>query len=115
MTGNALDTAGERMKRGVGSRPKAAQRVKAVLGMLVNVSCFALLWELVARYSGVPSMFLPRFSSILEELSNLASEGILLPNLLASLRVFGIGLAIGLALGLPLAYAVGMVRRWTVF
>ena len=110
MSSSPLNTASERTRYRVGSRFKVGERVRAVLIMLVNLTCFAFLWELFARYSGVPPVFLPRFSAILQELSRMTAEGILLPNLWSSVRVFGIGLAIGLVVGLPLAYAVGEIR-----
>lgn len=86
------------------------ERQKFALITVVNLMCFFLLWELVAVYSGVPRIFLPRFSSIVANIPEMLAEGVLLPNLWVSVGNFVIGVTIGVAIGLPLAIAVGGIR-----
>jgi NitT/TauT family transport system permease protein len=77
---------------------------------IINLVVFFVIWELFAIYSGIPRIFLPRFSAILAEFPAMAAEGILWPNLWVSLQNFIIGMVIGIGIGLPLAYAVGGIK-----
>ncbi len=76
----------------------------------VNVASFFTFWELYATYSGVPTLFLPKFSAVVAEVPMMHAEGILLPNFWISLKNYATGLTIGVALGLPLAYAIGGIK-----
>ncbi len=85
-------------------------RQKFALLTVLNVVAFFVLWELFAIYSGIPHVFLPRFSAVLMDVPQMNSEGILLGNLWVSFINFMIGLVVGLVIGLPLAYAIGGIK-----
>ncbi len=85
-------------------------RGRFALITIINLLVFFTIWELFAIYSGIPRIFLPRFSAILAELPEMAAEGILWPNIWVSLKNFVIGMVVGIAVGLPLAYAVGGIK-----
>lgn len=85
-------------------------RGRFALITIINLLVFFTIWELFAIYSGIPRIFLPRFTAILAELPEMAAEGILWPNLWVSLQNFVIGMVVGIAIGLPLAYAVGGIK-----
>lgn len=83
---------------------------KFALITLLNVVGFFLLWEIFALVSGIPRLFLPRFSDVVLDVPKMNTEGILLGNLWISFKNFMIGLFVGLAIGLPLAYAIGGIK-----
>jgi NitT/TauT family transport system permease protein len=85
-------------------------RLRFTLVTLLNVTGFFLVWELFAIYSGIPRIFLPRFSAILAEFPQMVSEGVLLSNLAVSVNNFVVGMVVGLVVGLPVAYAVGGIK-----
>ncbi len=91
-------------------RWKPGPRLRFTLVTLLNLTVFFVGWELFAIYSGIPRIFLPRFSAILAELPQMVSEGLLLPNLGISVNNFVIGMVVGLIIGLPLAYAIGGIK-----
>ena len=92
------------------ARRSLSERQRFILITIVNVACFFALWELIARYSGIPSIFLPRFSSILADIPKMTAEGILLPNLWVSFKNFVIGMAIGTLIGVPIGFGTGAVK-----
>lgn len=92
------------------SRIALSSRGRFALITVINVLCFMVLWELVARYSGISKLFLPPLSSIFADIPKMNAEGILLPNLWVSLKNFAIGLAFGIAVGVPLGFASGSIR-----
>jgi NitT/TauT family transport system permease protein len=92
------------------ARWKASSKLRFALITALNLTGFFLVWELFTIYSGIPRIFLPRFSAILAELPLMLSEGLLLPNLAVSVNNFVIGMLVGLGVGLPLAYAVGGIK-----
>ncbi len=77
---------------------------------LVAIAVGALAWEVAARATDVP--WLPPFSQVFGALWSLTSQGLILSNLVASLRSLGIGFGISLALGLPLGALMGRYRKW---
>jgi NitT/TauT family transport system permease protein len=83
---------------------------KFALITVLNVTIFFIFWELFATYSGIPRIFLPKFSEIIANIPLMHSEGILLPNLWVSFKNFVIGMVIGVAIGLPLAFAIGGIK-----
>jgi NitT/TauT family transport system permease protein len=89
---------------------KLGPKMRFAVVTVLNLTAFFVVWELFAIYSGIPRIFLPRFSAILAELPQMATEGLLLPNLAVSINNFVIGMAVGLVIGLPLAYAVGGIK-----
>lgn len=87
-----------------------SQRQTFIIVTILNVTGFFVLWELFAIYSGVPTLFLPRFSATLADIPQMNTEGILLPNLWVSFKNFMIGMVVGLVISLPLAYAIGGIK-----
>jgi NitT/TauT family transport system permease protein len=108
MTSLATPTASPRAPQPAGGKP--GPRLRFALVTALNLIVFFLAWELFVVLTGIPRIFLPRFSAILAELPQMLSEGLLLPNLGVSVNNFVVGMAVGLAVGLPLAYAVGGIK-----
>ncbi len=85
-------------------------KVKFFFITILNLCCFAALWELVTIYGHVPSAYLPKLTAVFADFPRMMAEGILLPNLWVSVSNYLIGLVIGVGLGLPLAFAVGGIK-----
>jgi NitT/TauT family transport system permease protein len=85
-------------------------RLRFALITVLNLTVFCIVWELFATYSGIPRIFLPKFSAVVAEVPQMIAEGLLLPNVWVSLKNFVVGMAVGLAIGLPLAYAIGGIK-----
>jgi ABC-type nitrate/sulfonate/bicarbonate transport system permease component len=84
-------------------------RQKALI-TVVNLALAALVWELVARYSGVPRLLLPAFSAVLAEIPQMHERGILLGNLWISLQNYLIGMVASIVVAIPLGLAIGGVK-----
>ncbi len=93
-----------------GLRFSLSGRLQIALITIVNVISFAVVWELVTTYGGVPRLFLPKLSAILADVPQMYQEGILLPNLWVSVSNYTIGLLIGVALALPFSFAIGGIK-----
>lgn len=74
---------------------------------VLNLALAALVWELVARYSGIPRLMLPRFSAVLAEIPQMHERGILLGNLWISLENYLIGMVVSIVVAIPLGLAIG--------
>ncbi|OGR90271.1 MAG: hypothetical protein A2V88_08570 [Elusimicrobia bacterium RBG_16_66_12] len=110
MSTTSLDTTAEGFIGRIGSRFKGRSGLNFALITVVNVAVFVIVWELVATYSGIPKLFLPKISAIASDIPQMNAEGILLLNLWFSVKNFFIGLAVGVVIGLPLAYAIGSIK-----
>jgi ABC-type nitrate/sulfonate/bicarbonate transport system permease component len=77
---------------------------------VLNLLAFFMLWELVARYSGIPPRFLPAFSDVIGQIPAMHREGILLNNVGFSVRAYLIGMAISLTIAIPGGLLIGGVR-----
>ena len=82
------------------------RRQRIVFGLL-NLATFLVIWQLIATYSGIPSMFLPRFTDVLGELVEMNREGILWSNLGISFSVYVIGMVISIAMAVPAGLVIG--------
>lgn len=91
---------------------RAAQlsRTQQLLINGANLLVFFMVWELVARFGGVPSLILPPFTEVLAAGPSMIEEGILFSNLWVSLRNFLIGLSIAITFAVPAGLVVGTVR-----
>lgn len=77
---------------------------------IINLACFFLIWELIARYGDVPTLFLPSVTSVFSELVEMSEEGILWSNLSISLSIYLIGMVISMAIAIPAGLAIGGIR-----
>jgi ABC-type nitrate/sulfonate/bicarbonate transport system permease component len=70
------------------------------------------IWELAARLSGMPAALLPPVSDIFAAVIRLARDGILLGDVLSSLRRLFISVAIGIVIGTAVGVLMGYFRLW---
>lgn len=90
-------------------RRKFTRRQKVLL-TVANLALFCLAWELFVRITGVPSLLVPTFSAVLAEIPEMQEQGILLPNIWISLKMYLIGMAISIVAAVPLGLVIGGVR-----
>lgn len=70
------------------------------------------VWEAAARLSGMPAALLPPISSIFAALTRLASDGLLMADILASLRRLFQSVIIGVVAGTIIGVLMGYFRLW---
>lgn len=71
-----------------------------------------LLWELVARLSGMPAALLPPISAIFAAVIRLAGQGLLLNDVASSLARLFVSVIIGAFVGTTLGVMMGYFRLW---
>lgn len=91
------------------SRHKFSRRQRAI-ATVINLTLFCVLWEVAVVALGVVPLILPRFSAVVAEIPEMQAEGLLLGNLLISLRVYLIGMALSIAFSIPLGLLLGGVK-----
>lgn len=74
---------------------------------ILNLGCFLLIWQLVAVYGSVPTLFLPSVTDVFGELRDMSEEGILWSNLGISLTIYLIGMVLSLAIAIPGGLLIG--------
>jgi taurine transport system permease protein len=99
-----------KMPKYVGRARKEFTRKQRVFITTLNFALFFLAWELVPVIFDIPPLFLPQFSQVLAEIPAMHEEGILIENLLVSLRVYLTGMALAIALSIPLGLLLGAIK-----
>lgn len=77
---------------------------------VLNLTCFLVLWQLVATYSSVPRLFMPSVTEVFAELVEMSEEGVLWSNLGVSLSVYLVGMVLSLAVAIPAGLLIGGVQ-----
>lgn len=90
-------------------RQQFSRRFK-VVATVVNLVVFCLLWEFGVTALGIQPIILPKFSAVVAEIPKMHAEDILVPNLLISLRVYLVGLALSILISVPLGLLIGAVK-----
>jgi ABC-type nitrate/sulfonate/bicarbonate transport system permease component len=91
-------------------RPPVSSRRRRVAYGVANVIAFFVLWEVFVRVTGVPSLLMPAFSSVVAALPEMLEEGILIPNVIISLRNYFVGMVLSIAVAVPLGFVIGGVK-----
>jgi ABC-type nitrate/sulfonate/bicarbonate transport system permease component len=103
-------TAAVRSRKRSGTGRRTFTRPQRILITIVNLAAFVVLWEVVATYAGIPSLFLPKFSAIVAEVPEMQREGVLVENIWISAQNYLIGMVISIVLAVPLGLVVGAFR-----
>jgi len=77
---------------------------------IVNLTCFFVLWELLARAEVINPLFFPKITDTFAAIWNGFADGTIGPQLLHSVQNFAIGLAVSAVIGIPVGLAMGAVR-----
>jgi taurine transport system permease protein len=84
-------------------------RKQRVIVTIVNLVLFCIAWEAGAGLVD-ERIILPKLSAVIGEIARMQEEGTLAPNLLISLRIYVIGMALSMALSIPLGLLLGGVK-----
>ncbi|MGH2819196.1 MAG: ABC transporter permease [Actinomycetota bacterium] len=90
-------------------RRRFTRRQRAII-TIVNVALFFTTWEIAPLILDLPPLFLPRLSEIAAEIPRMHSEGVLIPNVFKSLRVYVTGMALSVIVAVPLGLLLGAVK-----
>ena len=82
-------------------------RKQRILFSVLNLTAFFVVWQLVATYGSVPTMFLPSVTDVFDALVEMHEDGILWGNLGVSLSIYLIGMVISLAIAIPAGLLIG--------
>lgn len=96
-----------RGRRGARRRFTRAQRT---IITVVNLAAFAALWEFLPVLLDIPRLFLPRLSEVLAEIGEMQAEGVLVSNVMISLRVYLTGMVLAMVISIPLGLLLGGVK-----
>lgn len=79
--------------------------------VLLNLTVFFIAWELFARADVINPLFFPRISDVFIELwQGLVGDGIILENIIISMRRFAMGMAAAMVVGIPIGLLMGASR-----
>jgi NitT/TauT family transport system permease protein len=95
----------QRMPRRQGRR--IFTRKQRILFSALNLVTFFLVWEAVATYGNVPTLFLPSATDVFSALVEMHEEGILWGNLGISLSIYLFGMAISMVIAIPAGLLIG--------
>jgi ABC-type nitrate/sulfonate/bicarbonate transport system permease component len=91
------------------SRRALTLRQKIIISVL-NLAAFFTVWELAARFTGIPPLFLPALTDVFAQYGAMHSEDVLLNNVWISVRTYLIGMAISLAIAIPGGLLIGGIK-----
>ncbi len=89
---------------------RAFTRRQRIAFSALNLAVFLAVWELVARYGGIPKLFLPAVTDVIGEVGRMQEQGLLLDNLWFSLRSYAIGMVVSLVIAIPFGMVLGGVK-----
>lgn len=96
-----------------GPRPRTRRpftRTQRIVISALNLVAFFTLWELAARFTGIPALFLPAFTDVLDQIAVMHRQGILLDTVWFSVRTYLIGMVISLAIAIPGGLLIGGIK-----
>jgi ABC-type nitrate/sulfonate/bicarbonate transport system permease component len=85
-------------------------RRQRIFVTIANLALFFITWEVAPVILGLPELFLPRLGEVVAEIPRMHEEGILIENVLTSLRVYVVGMALSVILSVPLGLLLGGVK-----
>jgi len=88
-------------------RRRVFSRRQRIIVSTLNLTAFFVIWQLVATYGSVPTLYLPSVTDVWQALVDLHNEGILWNNLWISTSMYLIGLAISMAIAIPAGLLIG--------
>lgn len=109
MSATAVRLPGLRRRVAKTERRKFTRRQKIVI-TVVNLAMAAVVWQLVALYSDVPTLLLPSFTDVMAEIPEMHEQGILLPNLWISFQNYFVGMVISIVIAVPLGLVIGGIK-----
>lgn len=86
-------------------------RYGATITLVINLSIFFTLWEILARSGAVSHLLLPPISEVFTETIKLLQSGQLERNLSFTFTNFVVGFLISVVVGIPLGLALGASKK----
>lgn len=107
MSARAAVAGAPKVQRG---RKRAFTRRQRMVITVINLAIFCVLWQIIPTILEIPRIFLPKLSEIFAQYPKMIDEGIFFSNVLISLRIYVIGMAVSIAIGVPLGLLIGGIR-----
>jgi ABC-type nitrate/sulfonate/bicarbonate transport system permease component len=104
------DAAGPKTRKATPRSNKRFSRKTFVIVTVLNLAVFFTIWELAPLVFDLPPLFLPRLSEVVAQIPELYSEGVLIGNVLISVRIYLVGMAIAIAVSIPLGLLLGGIK-----
>ena len=92
----------------------ARRRLRGVLGFVVGVGGFLLVWTLLSEFI-VGEFLLPPPLEIGQEMWGIARTGAFLDHFVPTIMRLGYGFGLALVIGFPIGYLMGTSRYWRAF
>jgi ABC-type nitrate/sulfonate/bicarbonate transport system permease component len=89
---------------------KRFTRKQRVVITVVNLATFFTLWQLAPVILDLPPLFLPQLTDVLAEIPATHEQGILVENVLISLRIYLLGIVLAIASAVPLGLLLGGIK-----
>jgi NitT/TauT family transport system permease protein len=90
------------------------RRIRSVLGFIVGVGGFLLLWALLSRYVVGPYL-LPPPLKIGREMWEIVRSGAFVEQFGPTIKRLGMGFGVALLIGFPVGYLMGTSKYWRAF
>jgi ABC-type nitrate/sulfonate/bicarbonate transport system permease component len=97
-----------RPKRRNVSRRRFSKKLRVIV-TIINLTLFCIAWEVAATLVD-QRIILPKLSAVVTEMREMQAEGILVPNVLSSLRIYLIGMILSQVVSIPLGLLLGGVK-----
>ena len=89
---------------------KQFTRKQRFIATIINLTLFCFAWEFGVQLFEIKPIILPQFSAVVAEIPEMHEEGILVSNVLFSLRIYMTGMLLSIALSIPLGLLLGGVK-----
>lgn len=123
--GQGVPTGVVRIQKANWTPERLWRRIQFAVITLVNLAVFFTIWELFARTERIPNIIFPRFTDVLTTLkigwfgganlegfqNRLLDNYVIVQNLWASLKVYGISMLISIGVGIPLGLVMGARKQ----
>ena len=89
---------------------KRFTRKQRVVITVVNLATFGIVWQVAPVILDLPPLFLPQLTDVLAEIPATHEQGILVENVLISLRIYLLGIGFAITSAIPLGLLLGGVK-----
>jgi NitT/TauT family transport system permease protein len=89
---------------------KQFTRKQRLIATVINLTLFCFAWEFGVQLFEIKPIVLPQFSAVVAEIPEMHEEGILVGNVLFSLRIYMTGMLLSIVLSIPLGLLLGGVK-----
>jgi ABC-type nitrate/sulfonate/bicarbonate transport system permease component len=91
-------------------RRRRFTRTQGVVITVVNLALFFAAWHVAPTLLDLPPLFLPSLGEVVAEIPRMHAEGVLIGNVLTSLRVYMVGMLLSIVIAVPMGLLLGGVK-----